>query len=413
MRIWLVNHYATVPSRAGGIRHHTLARELERRGHDVLIVASGFDHVGREQFRARQGFEVSWEDGVRFAWIPTPGYGEGLIGRLSNMAAFGWRSCRGPLSRPPRRPDVIVGSSPHLLAALAAQRLATYHDAAFVFELRDLWPESAVALGQLAADHPLVRAARALERRMYRSSDHIVTLLPNAAGYLERFGINESLITWVPNGVQGEPPGMPNAPSRRDRETFRFLYAGSHGPPNGLDLLLDAAAILQSEGVGEGPRIVFDLCGSGIDKERLMKRADVEGIANVRFLNSVPKGEVWSLLQAADALIAIVPPSPLYEYGISMNKIFDYLASGRPILMASSAWNDPVGEADAGITVPSGSASALAAGARTLAAWSPDAIRRAGERGRAHATLMYGAQLLGGRFEAALAQAVARHRRRS
>jgi glycosyltransferase involved in cell wall biosynthesis len=321
------------------------------------------------------------------------------------MATFGWRVWRGPLSKRLKRPDVIVGSSPHLLAALAGQRLARKLGCASVFEVRDLWPESLVQLDVMSTHHPFVIVARALERMIAKGSDMIVTVMPNAVDYLDRLGIPRDRVSWVSNGV--ELAGRQLAarpPVHEDRGEFCFVYAGAHGPPNELDSLLDAAAILMADERARAIR--FDLYGTGVEKSRLVARAMTEGLTNVRFHAPVPKTEIPAILEAASALILLIPPSPLYRYGVSMNKVFDYLAAGRPILIATSAWNNPVADADAGLSVPPGDAPALAERAIEMAAWSDQMLAEAGRRGRAHVAANYDFAALAERFETVLKRAM-------
>ena len=250
-----------------------------------------------------------------------------------------------------------MGSSPHLLTALSAQRLARSLGVPFVAEVRDLWPQSLVDLGLADERDAIVRISRWVERRVYAGSDHIVTTLPNAAEYFGRFGVDPAMVTCVPNGVDLDEWPEPTPTRRAMTDPFRIAYAGAHGLPNGLDTLIDAGKLLSGT---SKPEIVIDLYGFGVDRPRLMRRAKDEGLTNVRFHDPVPKERVPEILQSADALVLLVPRSPLYRYGISMNKLFDYLAAGRPVLMAADVFNDPVAEAGAGLSVPPEDPRALA-----------------------------------------------------
>jgi glycosyltransferase involved in cell wall biosynthesis len=154
-------------------------------------------------------------------------------------------------------------------------------------------------------------------------------------------------------------------------------------------------------------RIRFDLYGDGVAKGRLRARAKTEGLTNVRFHAAVPKKEIAAILEAASALIVLNLPSDLYRYGISMNKVFDYLAAGRPVLIATSAWNNPVAEADAGLSVKPGDATALAERAMEMAAWSEQKLTEVGLRGRAYVEAHYDFAILAEQFEEVLERAIA------
>jgi len=157
---------------------------------------------------------------------------------------------------------------------------------------------------------------------------------------------------------------------------------------------------------GRARAIRFDLYGNGAEKDRLVARAKAERLTNVRFNPPVPKTEIPAILGAASALIILNRPSPLYRYGISMNKMFDYLAASRPVLIATSAWNNPVAEADAGLSVQPGDAAALAEGAIEMAAWSEQKLAEAGRRGREHVEANYDFAFLAERYETVLEQAI-------
>ena len=147
MKIWIFNHYALPPGASGGTRHYTLARYLQDSGHRVTIIASGYNHWRRreEHLAAGESWRQSTVDGVSFIWLRTPPYG-GNPGRMWNMAVYGLRAWRGSwLSAIGERPDVILGSSPHLFAALAAQ-LACCFRVPFLLEIRDIWPQILVDL---------------------------------------------------------------------------------------------------------------------------------------------------------------------------------------------------------------------------------------------------------------------------
>ncbi|NPA71835.1 MAG: glycosyltransferase family 4 protein [Gammaproteobacteria bacterium] len=365
MKIWLVNHYAIHLQQAGGTRHFTLARELVRKGHQVTIIASSFDHATRREIHLLDGefSQLEIVDGVRFLWLRTPTYSGNGVRRVWNMVAFA-RKVYGlravDLGGPP---DVIMGSSPHLFAAWAAERLARRYRVPFVLEVRDLWPQSLIDLGSLSRNHPFVRMLERIEKTLYQKASRIVTLLPAAGEHITQKGGNPDRIVWIPNGVDLRllpPPSPPN-----EADTFTLMYAGAHGLANNLDVVLEAAKILQD--MPNPPKIKFHLVGDGPYKEYLIQKAKILHLNNVIFSPAIPKNRIYNVLQEADAFLLTLRNSPVFRWGVSPNKLFDYMAMARPIIFSATTPADPVKEAGAGISVPADDPRSLAEAALLLA----------------------------------------------
>jgi glycosyltransferase involved in cell wall biosynthesis len=405
-RILIVNAYAIPPAQPGGTRHYSLARALAARGHTPSIVASGFDHVTRtDRLAPGERFRRELHGGVPFLWLPTPGYrGSGGAARLWNMLVFARQVEHRLVRHLDPRPDLVVGSSPHLFGALAALRLARRLGVPFVLELRDVWPESLVEVMGVPRWHPLVWYMARVERQLYRAADHIVTLLPAVGRRVAARGGDPEAITWVSNGIDLEL--LPPVAEPEPRDTFTFLYAGAHGRTNALDVLLDAAALLRDRPL---PRLRLVLLGAGPEKARLQARARAEGLTSLEFLPPVPKQEVYRTLAQADAFWVSSHPTRLWQHGISFNKLFDYMAMGRPTVIGLAGPNNPIAEADCGITVRPGDAAAMAAGMEQLLALGPEVRRAMGRRGRAHVEAQFDCRVLAARFETALQAAQQTH----
>jgi glycosyltransferase involved in cell wall biosynthesis len=377
VRVWLVNHYALPPSEPGGTRHYTLARELIRSGHDVTVIASSFNHATRTQINYSHGKLRTFKrfGGVPFLLLRVPAYRRNTA-RLWNMIVFAFEVWLGLGTRRMCKPDIVVGSSLTLFTAFAAERLARRIRVPFVLEIRDLWPQTLIDMG-MRAHHPAVVGFGFIERYLYRNADKIVTLLPNAAEYMVPRGARPKDITWIPNGVDMELMPFPQVPTIR--ELFTVMYAGSHGLSDDLDSVLGAAAILNKEAPG---RFCFRFVGDGPNKHELQQRVATENIANVVFEDPVPRREVFSMLQDADAFIITAKKTDLYRYGISPNKLHEYMAAARPTIFAGSSHNNPIAEASAGITVAPEDSRAIAAAVETLAAMSSDERWKMGLRAR-------------------------------
>jgi glycosyltransferase involved in cell wall biosynthesis len=409
MRILLINHYA------GSIRHgmeyrpYYLAREWVRQGHRVTIVAASHSHV-RTQAPAMGGRARIDEtiDGIDYVWLATPSYRGNGAARVRNMAAFLWRLERaGAALAEALQPDAVIASSTYPLDIWPAQRIARRAGARLLFEVHDLWPLSPMELGGYSARHPFIRLLQAAEDFACRHADAVVSILPRVRPHLEAHGMAPHKLHLVPNGVDpdewaGDPAPLPAdladlLDTARARGRFIVGYAGTHGVANALDTLLDAAACLRAE------PIAIVLVGAGPDKPALLRRAIALGLADVHFFDPVAKAQVPALLRRFDLAYIGWRRQALYRFGISPNKLIDYMMAGCPVLHAVDAGNDPVLEAGCGLTVAPDDPQAIATGMLALQALGPDARAALGRRGRAFALANHTYPVLGHRFLTALA----------
>lgn len=388
MNILVVNHYVGKPVDGIGGRHYMFAKELIRRGHDVTIISSSYAHGTRTEIHLSAGeqWKRQVEEDVPFVWVRTPPYTGNGPGRAWNMLCFGLRINRWAGRFKLERPDVVVGSSPHLFAALGAQRLARRYHVPFVLEIRDLWPETLIELGNLSPRNPGIRVLERIERFLYQSADHIICLLPGGAEHICEKGGRRSKITWIPNGI--DLKSLPTPYPRDNGSKLVVMYAGAHGLANGLDSILDTAAILKQEGWSE--QVVLRFVGDGPHKARLVERACKEGLDMVQFEPHVPRREIYSLLQEADAFVITLREANLFSrYGVSPNKLFDYLASARPVIFAVDSLNNPVAESGGGITVPPEDPRSMVQAIRRLANMSSQDRWEMGLKGRRYVAQEY------------------------
>lgn len=397
--VWILNHYAKSPNMSGGTRHYDLGRELVRRGYKVTIFASGFDHGSKNYIKVQPGERYNIEDynGVRFVWLDTiPYYGNNWR-RVLNMISYGTRVlsvCRGI-----EKPDVIIGSSVHPFAVLAAWWIARKCKARFIFEVRDLWPQTAVEMRVIKSTGIPAKILYAWEKFMYNKAEKIIVLLPNAKEYIEKCGINPQKVVWIPNGVdltQFDEPELLNPSSevvkafRKRKDKFGVVYVGAHGPANGLEVVIDAACLLFKKSTN----IHFFLIGDGPEKKKLIRKVQEKNIDNITFLDPVPKSQIPSILQQSDLLMFCLRHLDIYKYGISPNKMYDYLASGKPVIMAGDTINNVVREARAGITVEPENPEALAKGIAKILEMTPEERQKLGANGRAYVEKYHNTRVL-------------------
>ena len=416
-RLWIVNHYAGAPDQPAGTRHVDLGRELTRRGWDVTIFAVGFSNLTQHETRVRGSrlAAVGRVDGVRFVWLRTPPYSGNTWRRMVNMAAF---AVLFPVVQAVRdRPDIVVGSTVHPFAALSAWLVARLRRARFVFEIRDLWPQTLVDLGAMRTGTPPERLLRAIEAHLVRRSDSVVTLLAGVPAYLAAHGLPSDHVTHVPNGVD---VAAFDAASRRPVGTLAeqpmaaiadlategrcvFGYLGAFGRVNQLETIVRAAAIAERR----RPRSVgLVLVGDGAEADMLRRLVDLTG-APVRIADAIPKAAVPCVLSAIDVGVVHAVATATYRYGTSFNKVHEYLAAGRPVLFACSAPDDPVRESGAGISVAPDDPVTIAEAMLDLASRTSGERERMGAAGRRWTIAERDTSGLADRFEHALTGAAA------
>jgi glycosyltransferase involved in cell wall biosynthesis len=396
--VWIVNHYAQAPSGPGGTRHHALARHLREHSWEPLIIASSCEHnTGRQRLDPTEATRLQNCQGVDVLWLRVAGEpAAGSWRRFATMLVFALTLVRPSVTRDLPCPAVVIGSTVHPFAALAACLLARRHRVPFVFEVRDLWPRTLVAMGAIPAGGLLDRGLAWLERWLAARAARIIVLMLGGVEYFQSLGVPRTKLLWLPNGA--ELPSTPPSSLREQAHPFQLLYCGSHGPANALDTVLDAMVHLQARGIGSD-QFRLRLIGAGPSKPALQQRAQALGLNAVRFEQPVPKDAIPALAAQADAFVVAMRPLPeLYRYGISFNKLFDYFLAARPIVSASCAAHDPVAAADAGLVVPAGDAKALADAIEQMMQLSLEERQRLGSNGRRYLEQHHDVRLLAQRL---------------
>ena len=396
--IYWVNQYAVPPDQPGGTRHFDFATELQRRGHRVRVVASDLNLATRNYSRrpGPRDWRAVTEDirGVRFSWLTAGWYRGNNWRRVASMVVFGLATFRHLVRVPRDRSTVFIGSSPQLFAALGTWAAARVRRVPFVLEVRDLWPESYAEVSGKTRG-PEITLMRLVADLLYRQAEAIIVLAaPNTARIIER-GAHPDRIVVVPNGVDLD--GFATPGDGRDLSApgaFTFVYAGAHGPANGLETVVRAAQLLQEQG-RDDIRVV--LLGDGASKEELLELSRKLGLTNIEFVDPVPKEAVAATLRTADAGLMILAPVDLFTYGVSPNKLFDYMGVGLPVLTnVAGLVSDIVADAGVGRTVTPGDAEALAKG---MVAMADDPPADAAQRGHDFIAEHYHRRTLAGRVE--------------
>ena len=382
-RIWLINQYSSTPATGIGGRHHYLARELARLGHDVVLVAARKHHLLRKGVDIAALPAEEMVDGYRFVRIDVPSYAHAHDKRR----VLAWFAFAAQLPRLRRRlgavPESILYSSPQPVGYMGAERLARATGARFVFEVRDIWPLTLIKIGGYSQRHPFIRFLQWIEDRAYARSDRVVSNLEGAVDHMAARGMDRGKFAWIPNGIaldEVENPEQlkPEIAAQIPSQGLRIVYTGTLGEANALDTLIEAAALLH-----ELPGVSILLVGQGRTRPALEQRSMELGLTNVQFLGAIPKAQVQSVLAACDVCYIGLTADPLFRFGVSPNKLFEYLVSGKPVLYGiDSGEYRPVEHYQAGLTVPAENPQALADAIRRLHAMPEEERRRMGENGR-------------------------------
>ena len=259
--VWIVNHYAQTPDGPGGIRHYQLAKALRKQDWNAYIIGASTEYnAGYQRLSPDQNARLDTVNEIPFLWLRAPSYQGNGFGRIVNMLVFSARL----LGKAPRRllprPDVIIGSSVHPFAVWSAERLAKGFKVPFVFEVRDLWPQTLIDFGLIKSQSVTAKLLRALEGYLYSQANAIITLLPFAYRYIEHFRVDRSRIHWIPNGV--DLAAWPESKTAQDAAPpLRLMYFGAFGQANALDVLLLAMHELQRRPVC--PAVHLRLIGDG------------------------------------------------------------------------------------------------------------------------------------------------------
>ena len=395
--LWIFNHYARTGEDAGGARHFEMAKHLTARGWSVTIFASGVTHrTGRNLVPSGESRAIRVIEGVRFVWLKASPYKGNGLSRWKNIVEYYLEAIKEKQVEGLEAPQVVIGSSVHPLAGLAAWRVARRYDVPFVFDIRDLWPQTLIDMGKLSKRSPIAFALRRLEGFLYKRAERIISVLPGAVDYIKTFGIDPQKVVWISNGVDFGAYQAPGPVGENDQ--FVLMYLGSLGEANAIEVLLDAMRLVSEK----NSQVTLRLIGTGPLEEALKDQARRLGLLGkaVCFEGAVPRSEVAGIAREADAFVITVKDVPgLYRYGISMNKIFDYMAAGKPTLIAVDAFNNPIAESEGGITVAPDNPIKLAEAILAVSTMAPDQLEQMGNRARGHVARLYSYEYLAGRLE--------------
>lgn len=355
-KIWIVNHYASCPDYPNEHRHFDIARELVKQNYEVTIIAASTMHnMGVNLIEDDSPILEKSYEGVRYLFLKTRSYEGNGVNRILNMRDFlkGFRRIVFDLPRP----DVIVASSPHLPSLNVALDVADKLDVPCICEVRDLWPQSLVEYGYLPGWDPVSCKLYRDERRAYERADALVFTMEGGADYIRDKGwdtgnggkIDLAKVHHINNGIdlnQYDFNKIRNCvvPELRETDAAKIVYAGSVRQVNDLGFLIEVASQMKEDDV------CFVILGDGDELNELRERVLERGLDNISFVGRVDRSDVPACLERASLLLLhSASQKGLSRYGMSQNKLFDYLASGKPVLSNLPSQYSIVNRYDCGV----------------------------------------------------------------
>ena len=388
--IWIINQYAGSSHHGMNYRSYYLANEFVKQGNSVTIFAGSYSHLFSNYPQTEGLFTQETIDDINYIWVKTPKYENSKsIKRVFNMLVFMINLFFFNIFKM-KKPDIIIISSLSLFPVLNAYIWSKLLRVEFVFEVRDLWPLTLIEVGNKSAYHPLVIFLGWFEKLGYKKAKYVVSLLPTSKEYMVSKGLKAENFRYIPNGVNlQEVENYHDIPTevKDNIPSNKFIvgYVGTIGISNALEYLLEAATKLK-----EYSHIHFVLVGKGGEKKKLQEYCDKYLLTNVTFIDPIPKIEVQGMLKEFDICFLGWKDEKLYKYGISANKIFDYMYSGKTILHSYSGNVDLIQMAGCGVTVDAENSEQIKDAILQLYRMNKNELKRMGQNGKDYVIANHG-----------------------
>jgi len=394
VNIWLINQYSYPPGKSNWRRHFDLFKNFSKEDYNIDVICGSFVHDRKEEILNKgEKYKLINSEGIKYHILSGILYKSKIV-RMLSMVQFFFKVLF--FSKKLRdKPDIIYASSPHPFNGLAGMYLARKYKCPFILEIRDLWPETWVAMGATTKKSILYKVFAYIEKVLYKNADKIITLTANKDYYIS-VGVDEKKVEIVSNGVDLEKYDSllkEESPIKLLENKFNILYTGAHGTANCLDNILEVAKLIKNDD------IVFNFIGEGEKKEELIKKSEEYNLKNVRFYPPINKNLIPNTLKNGDVMIVVAKNTPLYKYGISFNKIFEYFASSRPIIFSGNVANDMVKEANAGISVEAENIEQIKEAVLSLYNMSEEERKILGKNGRKYVEENYDTKVLSKKIE--------------
>jgi len=373
--IWIINEYAGTPYHGMEFRHYYLGKELVKLGNKVTVISSSYSHL----FKNLPKEKKENIDGVDYLWLKTFDYGESHDKRrVLKWFLFMLKVFFLPFSL--ERPDVIIVSPMAPFPIFPAWILSKIYKAQLIYEVKDIWPLSLIELGGFSPSHPFIKFMSWFERFALLKSDVIVSNLQNYKEHMQKdLGIQREF-EWISNGVDLDElshiePLNEQLKQKIPQDKFIVGYTGTVGVANALESFCEAAKILKDN------NILFLIVGDGQEKPSLIEKYRRQ--KNILFIDAIPKKQVQSMLKLFDACYIGLKKENLFKYGVSPNKLYDYMYSAKPIIYAiDSGSSNIVNSAKCGVSAEAQNPTSIADGIKKLYEMNQDERDKLGKNAK-------------------------------
>jgi len=374
--IWIINDYAGSPYHGMEFRHYYLGKQLIKLGYSINVISSNYSHL----FNKLPEESKENIDGIDYLWLKTLNYGESHNKkRVLKWLIFSFKIFLLPFKL--KKPDVIIVSPVAPFAIVPSWVLAKIFKCKLVFEVKDIWPLSLVELGGINPSHPFIVLMGWFEKFAVKNSDIVVSNLQNYGEHVRNNLQLSKTVEWISNGVDLDELEQNESLEERFRSRIpkgKFVvgYTGTIGVANALEFFCQSAELLRNH-----KNIVFVIVGEGQEKNTLIN--SFKHLDNLLFIDGIPKLQVQGMLNLFDSCFIGLKRESLFRYGVSPNKLFDYMFSGKPVVYAIDSGNiNVVDIAKCGVSVEAENAEAIASGILKLYGMSAREQFQIGENGK-------------------------------
>jgi hypothetical protein len=355
--IWYVSKYANIAPYGGNSRHANFCKIFSeaKNSYNVRLITSNSSHLKNTLPQFSGSYKDMAFDGYQVTWVNTPNYTKSAsIKRIFSWFWFELFVILMAFNKKYEKPDIVIASSLSIMSVFSGCFYKKIFKAKFIFEVRDIWPQTLIDVNGMSPKHPLVWFLDKVESLGYRYADDIIGTMPGLNIHVEeKVGLGNK-VTFIPQGVNlyfymnlQEKIDAQFIENFIPKNKFIVTYTGTLGKANAMKAVIKAAEILDKEGNNE---IVFLIVGNGGLKKELMELAS--HLDNVIFAPAVKKEQVQHILSLSHLLVASVRNDNIYKYGLSLNKFVDYMYSKKPIICMFSGYRTMINEAGCGEFTP-------------------------------------------------------------
>ena len=354
--VWYISKYANIDTYGADTRQASFCKEFAKAGHTVRLITSNSSHLYSSLPEFDSRYKDMDNDGYKVTWVNTLKYSKATsIKRILSWIWFEFFVLMMAFRKQYEKPDVVIASSLSILSVLSGCFYKRFYKAKFIFEVRDIWPQTLIDLKGFSHKHPLIWCLSKVEKLGYKYSDSIVGTMPGLKDHVENeVGLGCKVVS-IPQGVNLDfyTENQKELPSDFienyiPKNKFIVTYTGTMGDANALEYIVSAARVLHREQV---TNVHFLLVGNGYLKDQLIEQA--KGANNITFAPAIKKEQVQHVLELSNILVASVRNEKIYKYGISLNKFIDYMYAKKPIVCMFSGYPSMINEANNGEFTPS------------------------------------------------------------